>query len=93
MPRLESLEFDVHVRSLKDKNLQLGFDKMLGFQDLGRSSLQGVDVQVNCKGASIWDVEEAEAALEHAAAVHPKHPTLLTNRVDTQCMISRYQEV
>ena len=95
MPRLESLEFDVHVRSLKDKNLQLGFDKMLGFQNLGTSSLQRVKAEVNCEGASIWDVVEAEAALEHAAAVHPKHPTLLTNRVDSQYMIeiSRYQEV
>jgi len=93
MPRLESLEFDVHVQSLKDKNLQLGFDKMLGFQDLRRSSLQGVDVQVNYEGARTWDVEEVEAALEHAAAVHPKHPTLLTNRVESQYIILRYQEV
>ena len=93
MPRLESLEFDVHVRSLKDKNLQLGFDKMLGFQDLRRSSLQGVDVQVNYEGARTWDVEEVEAALEHAAAVHPKHPTLRIIRVGEEYMKSRYQEV
>jgi len=93
MPGLESLQFVVHVRSLKDENLHLGFDKLLGFQNLGTSSLQRVKAEVNCEGASIWDVEEAEAALEHAAAVHPKHPTLLTNRVDPQCMISRYQEV
>ncbi|XP_066365093.1 uncharacterized protein [Miscanthus floridulus] len=93
MPGLESLEFGVHVRSLKDEKLQLGFDKMLGFQNLGTSSLQRVKAEVNCGGASTWDVEEAEAALEHAAAVHPKHPTLLTNRVESQYMISRYQEV
>jgi len=95
MPSLESLQFVVHVRSLKDENLHLGFDKLLGFQNLGRSSLQIVKAEVNCGGASIWDVKEAEAALEHAAAVHPKHPTLLTNRVDSQYMIeiSRYQEV
>ena len=91
MPGLESLQFVVHVRSLKDENLHLGFDKLLGFQNLGRSSLQIVKAEVNCGGASIWDVKEAEAALEHAAAVHPKYPTLLTNRVE--CMISRYQEV
>ncbi|XP_066365088.1 disease resistance protein PIK6-NP-like [Miscanthus floridulus] len=93
MPSLESLEFHVHVRSLKDENPHLGFDKLLGFQNLGRSSLRIVKAEVNCGGASIWDVEEAEAALEHAAAVHPKHPTLLTNRVESQYMISRYQEV
>ncbi|CAD6334581.1 unnamed protein product [Miscanthus lutarioriparius] len=90
MPSLESLQFVVHVRSLKNENLHLGFDKLLGFQNLGRSSLQIVKAEVSCGGASIWDVKEAEAALEHAAAVHPKHPTLLTNRVE--CMISRYQE-
>jgi hypothetical protein len=48
MPSLESLEFDVHVRSLKEKKLQLGFDKMLGFQNLGTSSLQKVTSNVNC---------------------------------------------
>ncbi|XP_066363915.1 putative disease resistance RPP13-like protein 3 [Miscanthus floridulus] len=91
MPGLEFLEFGVHVRSLKDEKLQLGFDKMLGFQNLGTSSLQRVKAEVNCEGARTWDVVEAEAALEHAAAVHPKHPTLLTNRVDPQCRNSRYQ--
>jgi hypothetical protein len=93
MPSLESLRFDVHVRSLKDKKLQLGFDKMLGFQDLGRSSLQRVVVQVNCEGASIWDVKEAEAALQHAAGVHPKHPTLRSGRINERYTMSRYQEV
>ena len=91
MPGLESLQFVVHVRSLKDENLHLGFDKLLGFQNLGTSSLQRVKAEVFRGGARPRDVEEAEAALEHAAAVHPKHPTLLTNRVE--CMISRYQEV
>jgi hypothetical protein len=93
MPSLESLEFNVHVRSLKDENLQLGFDKMLGFDNLGRSSLKRVRAEVNCRGASTWDVEEAEAALKHAAAVHPKHPTLVTRREESQYMMSRYQEV
>ncbi|XP_066367885.1 disease resistance protein Pik-2-like [Miscanthus floridulus] len=92
MPSLESLKFVVHVRSLKDENLHLGFDKLIGFQNLGTSSLQIVKTKVYCGGASIWDVEEAEAALEHAAAVHPKHPTLLTNRVESEDMISRYRE-
>ncbi|CAD6272816.1 unnamed protein product [Miscanthus lutarioriparius] len=92
MPRLESLEFDVHVRSLKDENLQLGFYKMLGFQNLGTSSLQRVKAELNCEGASFRDVVEAEAALEHVAAVHPKHPTLLIMMVEEEHMISGYQE-
>jgi hypothetical protein len=81
------------VRSLKDENLQLGFDKMLGFDNLGRSSLQRVTANVNCAGARTWEVKEAVAALKHAATVHPKHPTLATKRVESQRMISRYQEV
>jgi hypothetical protein len=93
MPNLESLEFNVHGRSLKDENLQLGFDKMLGFDNLGRSSLKRVTAEVNCRGASIWDVEEAVAALKHAVAVHPKHPTLVTRREESRDMMSRYQEV
>ncbi|XP_066368259.1 disease resistance protein PIK6-NP-like isoform X2 [Miscanthus floridulus] len=92
MPSLESLQFVVHVRSLKDENLHLRFDKLLGFQNLGTCSLQRVKAHVKCEGAIIRDVKEAEAALEHAAAVHPKHPTLLTNRVGEEYMISWYQE-
>jgi hypothetical protein len=93
MPSLESLEFVVHVRSLKDEKLHLGFDKLLGFQSLGTSSLHRVIVEVNCRGASTREVEEAEAALNHAATVHPKHPTLRSYRVQERHMLSRYQEV
>jgi hypothetical protein len=95
MPSLESLEFGVHVRSLKDENPHLGSDKPLlgGFQNLGTSSLQRVIVQVNCEHAHISEMEEMEAALEHAAAVHPKHPILRSSRVWAGDIMSRYQEV
>jgi hypothetical protein len=92
MPSLESLEFHVRVRSLKDENLHLGFDKLLGFQNIGTSSLQRVIAEVDCEDASICEVDEAEAALKHAATVHPKHPTVLSNRINGE-MLSRYHEV
>jgi hypothetical protein len=93
MPSLESLEFEVHVRSLKDENPHLGFDKMLRFQDLGTSSLQRVTVEVNCNSAGPQAVEEAEAALKHVAAVHLKHPTLVSCRSNEGGMVSHYIEV
>ncbi|XP_025805198.1 disease resistance protein RPP13-like isoform X2 [Panicum hallii] len=77
MPSLESLVFQVHVRLLKDAAL-LSFDRLLGFESLGRASLQSVTVTVNCEGARILDVEDVEDALERTAAVHPKRPNLRT---------------
>ncbi|WVZ96500.1 hypothetical protein U9M48_042132 [Paspalum notatum var. saurae] len=80
MPSLEYLEFDVHVRALKDAtHHQLGFDKLLCFDNIGATSLQRVTVEVHCEGAYASEVEEAEAELVNAAALHPKHPTLQTH--------------
>jgi hypothetical protein len=93
MPSLESLEFEVHVRLLKDAAM-LSFDRLLiGFETLGRTSLQSVTVIVNCEGARILDVEDMEDALEHTAAVHPKRPNLRTGREREEKMLSTYQEV
>lgn len=85
MPSLESLEIDVHVRSLREATL-LGFDRLLGFQGIGTTTFQSVTVNLECGGASISEVEEAEDAVLNAAAVHPNHPTIQTLRL-------RYQEV
>jgi hypothetical protein len=94
MPSLESLEFEVHVRLLKDAAM-LSFDRLLiGFETLGRTSLQSVTVRVNCEGARILDVEDVEDALERTAAVHPKRPYLGTAREQEEEMLSStYQEV
>ncbi|KAJ1261764.1 hypothetical protein BS78_09G055900, partial [Paspalum vaginatum] len=78
MPSLESLEFDVEVRPLKDAAHQLGFDKLLRLHNLGTTSLRTVFIWVSCRGAYPSEVEEVEAALVNAAALHPKHPTLGT---------------
>ncbi|PUZ64118.1 hypothetical protein GQ55_3G118600 [Panicum hallii var. hallii] len=91
MPSLESLEFEVNVRLQKDAAL-LSFGRLLGFESLGRTSLQKVDVTVNCEGARILDVEDVEDALERTAAVHPKRPNLRTRWEQEEEMLSTYQE-
>jgi hypothetical protein len=93
MPSLESLEFKVSVRLLKDADL-LSFGRLLGFESLGRTSLQSVTVTVNCEGARILHVEDVEDALERTAAVHPKRPNLRTTRKQQEEMLSStYQKV
>ncbi|KAJ1261772.1 hypothetical protein BS78_09G056100 [Paspalum vaginatum] len=90
MPSLESLEFDVDVRSLKAAT-QFGFHKLIGFDNLGRTSLQSVTTTVDCRGARASEAEEVEAALLTAAAAHPKHPTFQA-RWQEENLISPYQE-
>jgi hypothetical protein len=92
MPSLESLKFEIHVRSLKDTT-QLGFEKLLGFESLGRTSLQRITVEVKCGGARASEVEEVEAVLVPAAAVHPEHPRLQTTWLEENNVLSPYQEV
>uniref|UniRef100_A0A0D3G4W6 Uncharacterized protein n=1 Tax=Oryza barthii TaxID=65489 RepID=A0A0D3G4W6_9ORYZ len=91
MPSLEFLEFAVHMRFLKDAT-QLGFDKLLSFEKLGRSSLQKVTIVLKCGDARLSEVEEVAAALMNSAAVHPKHPTVQTKWQDEQAVLSPYQE-
>ncbi len=92
MPSLESLKFTVHVQFLKDANL-LCFENQLGFGNLGRTSLQRVEDDIYCAGAHTKEVEEAEAALAQAAAVHPNHPTLKIVRIFEDRLLSPYKEV
>uniref|UniRef100_A0A0E0IGS6 NB-ARC domain-containing protein n=1 Tax=Oryza nivara TaxID=4536 RepID=A0A0E0IGS6_ORYNI len=91
MPSLESLKFTVHVQFLKDANL-LCFENQLGFGNLGRTSLQRVEADIYCAGAHTKEVEEAEAALAQAAAVHPNHPTLKIVRIFEDRLLSPYKE-
>jgi hypothetical protein len=77
MPSLETFETDVHVRFLEDANM-LGFDK-LGLENLP-SSLKRIIVVICCRDACDAEVEEAQAALEHAADIHPNNPTLKIDR-------------
>jgi hypothetical protein len=49
--------------------------KLLSFESLGRTSLQRITVEVKCGGARASEVEEVEAVLVHATAVHPNSQT------------------
>ncbi|CAL4985277.1 unnamed protein product [Urochloa decumbens] len=71
MPSLEFLEFFFFVRTLKDCNNDCS---NIGLECL--KALQKVTVRIGCQGASVSEVEEAEAALRHAAEVHPNHVIL-----------------
>ncbi|BAT04014.1 disease resistance protein RGA5-like [Oryza sativa Japonica Group] len=81
MPSLETFETDVHVRFLKDANM-LGFDK-LGLENLP-SSLKRIIVVICCRDASGAEVEEAQAALEHATDSHANSPKLTIMRYGVQ---------
>lgn len=84
MPNLKVLEFSVYVRILP------GFEKLLSFAHLGTNSLQRVQVRINCRGGRPAEVEQVEAALAHAATVHPNR---LTTRLWEDEMLSPYEEV
>ncbi|CAN6362574.1 unnamed protein product [Urochloa humidicola] len=71
MPGLEFLELFFFVRTLKDCNDDCSH---IGLECL--TALRKVTVRIGCQGASVSEVEEAEAALRHAAEVHPNHVTL-----------------
>ncbi|TVU23871.1 hypothetical protein EJB05_26255 [Eragrostis curvula] len=85
MPNLEELSCRIFVRAIKDGN---GDCANIGLQYL--SSLQKVEVGLDCSGASAAEVEEAEAALRKATEVHPNRPRLKMQRGDKE-MISAVQ--
>jgi len=71
MPCLEFLEFFFFVQTMKYCN---GYCSSIGLEYL--TALKKVTVRIGCQGASVVEVEEAEAALRRSAEVHPNHPTL-----------------
>ncbi|WVZ96533.1 hypothetical protein U9M48_042162, partial [Paspalum notatum var. saurae] len=87
MPSLEQLLFHVHVRS------RLGFDELLGLDNLGRTSLRRDVVWAFCVGACGSELDGAGAALANAAAAHPNHPTLDIRWEEEDFVVSPYQEV
>ncbi|RLM70064.1 putative disease resistance RPP13-like protein 3 isoform X1 [Panicum miliaceum] len=73
---VHELSFQVRVREFKD-----GVDddcSSLGSEYF--ASLQDVSVDIDCRDASAVEVEELEAALRHAAHIHPNRPTLTMTR-------------
>ncbi|TVU23901.1 hypothetical protein EJB05_26288, partial [Eragrostis curvula] len=86
MPNLEVLCSRIFVRALKDGN---GDCANICLQYL--QSLERVEVELDCSGASAAEVEEAEAALRKATKVHPNRPTLEMRRRKEHEMISAVQ--
>uniref|UniRef100_A0ACD5WD11 Uncharacterized protein n=1 Tax=Avena sativa TaxID=4498 RepID=A0ACD5WD11_AVESA len=76
MPSVESVCFEVYVRSLKDSNFDFDFSS-LGNLPL----LEKATVDVVCTGATVREVEEAEAAVRRAVQVHPNRPFLVLERM------------
>jgi disease resistance protein RPM1 len=75
MPSIESIKFQVHVRSLKDSKFNFDFGSLMNLP-----LLEKAEVNIICTGAHTHEVEEAEAALTHAVQVHPNHPFLSLTR-------------
>ncbi|WVZ51608.1 hypothetical protein U9M48_002737 [Paspalum notatum var. saurae] len=75
MPSLESLHLEVSVREWMESTA-MGLENIL--------SLENLSFRILATSATPREVEEMEAALRHAAAAHPNHPTLqiqMVNRV------------
>lgn len=73
MPRLTSLRFTFPVQEAREITgsngaLDLGLGNLL--------SLQDVIVRFRSEGANTEELEEARAAVRHAAHTHPNHPVL-----------------
>jgi len=88
LPSVHKLSFQVCMREFKDGN-----DDDCGSLGLEYfASLQDVRVVIHCSGASAADVEELEAALRHAADVHPNRPTLEVKRYEEWNLVSATQD-
>ena len=87
LPSAQELQFRVWMREVKDGN-----DDDCGSLGLEYfASLQDVRVTIDCRGASVAEVEEREAALRRVVDVHPNHPTLEVTRYEEEEMISDAQ--
>lgn len=87
MPSLEALVFSVHVRFLKDMDIQPGFGNLIGFEKVASASLQRVTATIQCEDATAEEVEEVKAALARAADLHPNRPTLRTEMENEHKML------
>uniref|UniRef100_A0A0D9WV91 Disease resistance R13L4/SHOC-2-like LRR domain-containing protein n=1 Tax=Leersia perrieri TaxID=77586 RepID=A0A0D9WV91_9ORYZ len=72
MPMLETLEFSILVRFLKDGDMLDLYTNKLGLENI--PLVQKVTVNINCKDAHLWDVEVVEMELKRAAT--PAHVSI-----------------
>ncbi|RCV33019.1 hypothetical protein SETIT_7G049100v2 [Setaria italica] len=93
MPSLESLVFSFYVRFIKDMDIiQPSFENLLGFENVAGTSLQRVTGTIQREEATDVEVEEAKAALAHAADLHPNYPTLRIEMENKHKMLSTERE-
>lgn len=76
MPRLKSVELDVHVWAFKDANFDFDSFYKLSYLRL----LEKAHVGINCQDAKMEEAEEAEAALRCTLQSHPNRPKLILTR-------------
>lgn len=91
MPKLEDLRFEVSVRSCKDLCVHHGQDvpflpMVINLQIV--PSLQKISIIVNCKNATLREVDDVEKELRHAADSHHNHPILQLKRCNVTSMIT-----
>jgi hypothetical protein len=86
MPHLQMLSFLIYVRALRDHCYSDNF----GLEHL--PSLREIEVEILYTAASAEEVDQVEAALRHAANVHPNHPVLVISKFDTGTMIPQEEE-
>ncbi|CAN6363428.1 unnamed protein product [Urochloa humidicola] len=80
MPRVQMLRFSVDVTEVKGGCSSLSLEYF--------ASVRDVNVEINCSSATAAEVEKVEAALRHAADVHPNRPELKVWRTGENFMIS-----
>nr|TKW03647.1 hypothetical protein SEVIR_7G054400v2 [Setaria viridis] len=81
------------IRKTTDMDIiQPGFENLLGFENVAGTSLQRVTGTIQCEDATAAEVEEAKAALAHAADLHPNCPTLRIEMENKHKMLSTERE-
>ncbi|XP_039822688.1 disease resistance protein RGA5-like [Panicum virgatum] len=71
MPKLQRLELSFEVRK-RDGGFDIGLENLL--------SLKHVAFKVDCTGARIREVQDAETKIRNAVCIHPSHPVLKLSR-------------
>jgi disease resistance protein RPM1 len=72
MPKLQRLELSFEVRKREDGGFDTGLENLL--------SLKHVAFKVDCTGARIREVQDAETKIRNVVGIHPSHPVLKLSR-------------
>nr|CAB3455861.1 unnamed protein product [Digitaria exilis] len=81
--RAEELIINISVLGWNDESDATFISVLRSFQ-----RLQKAVISMDCAGASLCEVDKVEAALRHAADVHPGHPTIELIKINTEVTAS-----